>query len=218
MITFLFFILFFYNGNCGYLRCVGMLCNVLGMLDNVLGRARHALQRPRHTLQCPWPTSACFLQGPRSLTSKRNPSPLPPHLLPYKLWSQGSSVPPSFIFGKVLGVPHWRETPPPHLLPYKLWSQGSSVPPSFISGSLVVHYFLGFIAYKVVSGGVSLRCGTLRTLQKHAEVGQGCCQACLGRCKACWGRPKTLPSMPKTLQSMPKHALGTHNYIFKSSI
>ena len=40
----------------------------------------------------------------------------------------------------------------PHLLPYKLWSQGSSVPASLI-WSLVVHYSLGFIAYKAASGG-----------------------------------------------------------------
>ena len=67
-----------------------------------------------------------------------------------------------------------------------------------IYGSLVVHYSLGFTAYKAASGGVSLRCGTPRTLQKHADVVQG-------RCKACWGRPKTLPSMPKTLQSVLTH-------------
>ena len=46
---------------------------LLGMLGNVLGRPRHALQHPRHALQGPWPTSACFLQRPRSPTSKRNP-------------------------------------------------------------------------------------------------------------------------------------------------
>ena len=34
--------------------------------------------------------------------------------------------------------------------------------------------------YTTASGGVSLQCGTPRTLQKHAEVGQGRCQACLG--------------------------------------
>ena len=38
-------------------------------------------------------------------------------------------------------------------------------------GSLVVHYSLGFIAYKAASEGVSLRCVTPRTLQKHAKVG-----------------------------------------------
>ena len=38
---------------------------------------------------------------------------------------------------------------------------------------LVVHCSLNFTAYKAVSGGVSLQCGTPRTLQKHAEVGQG---------------------------------------------
>ena len=52
---------------------------------------------------------------------------------------------------------------PPHLLPYKLWS-------------LVVHYSLGFTAYKAASGGVSLRCETPRTLLKHAEDGRGRCK------------------------------------------
>ena len=54
-------------------------------------------------------------------------------------------------------------------------------------------------------GGFSLRCGTPRTLQKHAqdlakhaEVGRGRCQACLGRCKACL------------------HILGTHNFNSKT--
>ena len=45
-----------------------------------------------------------------------------------------------------------------------------------IYGSLVVHYSLVFTAYKAASRGVSLRCGTPRTLQKHAEVGQGRCK------------------------------------------
>ena len=79
--------------------------------------------------------------------------------------------------------------------------------------SLVVHYSLHFTAYKAVSGEVSLRCETPRTLQKHAEVGQGRYQACLGRyqaclghCKACRGRPRMLLSMPRTLQSMPRSA------------
>ena len=40
---------------------------LLGMLGNVLKHLRHALQRPRH------PRHA-LLQGPRSLTSKKNPS------------------------------------------------------------------------------------------------------------------------------------------------
>ena len=45
---------------CGYLRCVGMFCNVLGILGNVLGWPRHALQCPRHAWQHSWPTSTCF--------------------------------------------------------------------------------------------------------------------------------------------------------------
>ena len=52
-----------------------------------------------------------------------------------------------------------------------------------VLGRLVVHYFLGFTAYKAASGGVSLRCGTPTTLQKHAKVGRGCCQVCLGVAK-----------------------------------
>ena len=87
----------------------------------------------------------------------------------------------------------------PHLLPYKLWSQGNSVSPSLQIWNLVVHYSLNFTVYKAVSwgGGVSLRCGTPRTLQKHADVGRGRCQACLGRCKACL------------------HILSTHKTYFK---
>ena len=138
------------------LGLLGMLCNVLGMLGNILG----LLGMP-------------FSQGPRSLTSKKNP---------------------------------------PHLLPYKLWSQRSSVPQSFIYESLVVHYSLGFTAYKAASGGVFF------------DV------RLLGPCKK--GMPRTLPSMPRTLQSMPRtlrsmprtlpsmprscqaslHILGSHRY------
>ena len=40
----------------------------------------------------------------------------------------------------------------------------------------MVHYFLDFIANKAASGGVSIRYGTPRTLQKYAEVGQGRCK------------------------------------------
>ena len=125
----------------------------------------------------------------------------------------------SACFCKVLGVPHRRETS--HLLPYKLWIQGISVPQSFIYGSLVIYYSLGFTAYKAASGVVPLRCGTPRTLQKHAEVSQGPYKACQGRCKACWGRCKTCWGQPRTLPSMPRsckvslHILGFHNNYFK---
>ena len=52
----------------------------------------------------------------------------------------------------------------------------------------MVHYSVGFTAYKAASGGVSLRCGTPpRILQKNVEVGQGPCKACL-------------PSMPTHLR------------------
>ena len=75
---------------------------------------------------------------------------------------------------------------------------------------LVVHCSLNFTAYKAVSGGVSLQCGTPRTLQKHAEVGQGPCKAGQGPCKACQGRPRTLPSMPRSCKAS-LHILGSHN-------
>ena len=58
---------------------------LLGMLGNVFDRPRHVLQRP-------WPTSACFYKVLG--VSHRRETP-PPHLLPYKLWNQGSNVPPS---------------------------------------------------------------------------------------------------------------------------
>ena len=48
--------------------------------------------------------------------------------------------------------------------------------PRHASKSLVVHYSLGFTAYKAASEGVILRCGTPMTLQKA-------CQGRRGRCK-----------------------------------
>ena len=47
---------------------------LLGMLGNVLGRPRHAWQRPRHAWQRPRHARYAFSQGPRSPTSKKNPS------------------------------------------------------------------------------------------------------------------------------------------------
>ena len=73
--------------------------------------------------------------------------------------------------------------------------------------SLVVHYSLGFTAYKAASGGVYLRCGTPRTLRK-------------GMLRTLRSMPRTLRSMPRrprTLPSMPRscqaslHILGSHN-------
>ena len=52
------------------------------------------------------------------------------------------------------------------------------------------------IRQQVGGGGVSLRCGTPRTLQKHAEVGQG-------RCKS---MPRNLQSMPRSAKNVAKHA------------
>ena len=93
---------------------------------------------------------------------------------------------------------------PPHLLPYKLWSQGSSVLLSFHIWNLVVHYSLGFTAYKAASGGVYLRCGTPRTLRKGMSR----------TLRSMPRRPRTLPSMPRSCQAS-LHILGSHKYIFK---
>ena len=103
--------------------------------------------------------------------------------------------PTSACFCKVLGVPHQRETPPTCCLI------------SYETKGVVYHQvsYLEAWWYTTASGGVSLRCGTPRTLQKHAEVSQGRCQTCLRRCKACQGRLRTLPSMPRTLQSVHTH-------------
>ena len=54
---------------------------------------------------------------------------------------------------------------------------------------VVVHYSLGFTAYKAASEGVFLRCGTPRTLQKSMPR-----------------TPRTLQTMPRMLQSMPRTA------------
>ena len=62
------------------------------------------------------------------------------------------------------------------------FSQGPRSP-----ACLVVHYSLGFTAYKAASGGVFLRCGSVKTLRKGMPR-----------------RPRTLQSMPRTLQSMPR--------------
>ena len=42
--------------------------------------------------------------------------------------------------------------------------------------SLVVHYSLGFTAYKEASGGFYLRCGTPRTLREACRGGRGRCK------------------------------------------
>ena len=62
-----------------------------------------------------------------------------------------------------------------------------------VLGSLVVHYSLGFTAYKAASEGVFLRCGTPRTLQK-----------CMS--KTLQSMPRTLQSMPRTSEDVAKHA------------
>ena len=139
-----------------------MLCNVLGILCNVLGMLATSLA-----------SSACIFA--RSYES------------------------------------HIKEKPP-HLLSYKLWSQGSSVLLSFRSS--VVHYSLGFTAYKAASWGGFLRCGTLRTLQKCMPRTPRTLQACLGCCKACQGRPRMLPSMPRSCQAS-LHILDSHNLKIK---
>ena len=85
-----------------------------------------------------------------------------------------------------------------------------------------VHKFSKIKSCGNLSGGFSLRCGTPRTLRKHAEVGQGpckvCrghCKACPGRCKACRGRPRTLPSMPRSCKAS-LHILGSHKSVLEN--
>ena len=58
-------------------QLLGMLGNILGMLCNVLGMLYNVLSM----LATSSVSSAYFLQGLRSPTSKKTP----PHLLPYKL-------------------------------------------------------------------------------------------------------------------------------------
>ena len=77
--------------NCGNLRCVGLLGNVLGllgMLRNVIGMLRNVLG----LLGMPF-------RKVLGVPHRRKP----PHLLPYKLWSQRSSVPPSFNIRQQVG-------------------------------------------------------------------------------------------------------------------
>ena len=85
---------------CGNLRCVGMLGNVLGMLCNV--------------------PDMLFCKVLGVLHRRKTP-----YLLSYKLWSQGSSVPPSFnmcrhawqllgMLGNVLGRPRHALQHPRH--------------------------------------------------------------------------------------------------------
>ena len=143
----------------------------------LLGMLGNVLGRPRHALQRP----RHALQRPRHAC---NVLGRPRHAFAR---SEESHI----------------EEKPPHLLPYKMWSQRSSVPPSFHIWNLVVHYSLDFTAYKAASGRISLQCGTLRTLLKHAEDGRG-------RCKACRGRLRTLPSMPRSCKAS-LHILGSHN-------
>ena len=50
-------------------------------------------------------------------------------------------------------------------------------------GSLVVHYSLGFTAYKAASGGFFFDVGLLGPCEKACRGGRGRCQACLGVAK-----------------------------------
>ena len=83
--------------------------------------------------------------------------------------------PTSACFCKVLGVPHQRETPPTCcLISYEtkgvVYHQVSYMEAWWYTTPLASQ----LIRQQV--GGISLRCGTPRTLQKHAEVGQGRCK------------------------------------------
>ena len=75
--------------------------------------------------------------------------------------------------------------------------------------SLVVHYSLGFTAYKVASGGVYLRCGTPRTLRKGMPRRPRTLQSMPRTLQSMPRRPRTLPSMPRSCQ-VSLHILGSH--------
>ena len=136
------------------LGLLGMLRNVLGMLCNILGMLGNVLDLPH----------------------RRNPPP--PHLLPYKLWSQRSSVPPSFDVG-VLGPCEKAcrgrcKACLGHCKAYKAW------------------WYITPLASQLIRqqvGGFFFNVGLLEPCEKACQGGQGRYQAYLGRCKACrWGR------------------------------
>ena len=92
-----------------------------------------------------WDAKGCGVKGykAKTLGPKIRPSEKPYYLLPYKLWSQGSSIPlwmdgysgqgflPCSLLHRILWSSTSKETPPPQL---------------------VVHYSLSLTAYKAASG------------------------------------------------------------------
>ena len=154
---------------------------LLGMLGNVLGRPRHVLQRPQHALQGPWPTSACFCKV-LGVPHRRET----PNLLPYKLWIQGISVLPSFIYGSLVIY----------------YSLGFT---AYKTASGVVSFRCG--TPRTLQKHVEVSQGPYKACQ-------GRCKACWERCKTCRGQPRTSPSMPRSCK-VSLHILGFHNNYFK---
>ena len=81
--------------------------------------------------------------------------------------------------------------------------------------NLVVHYSLGFTAYKAASGGIFLRCGTLRTLRKSMPRRPKTLQSMPRTLRSMPRRPRTLPSMPRSCQTS-LHILGSHKKKLKN--
>ena len=79
--------------------------------------------------------------------------------------------------------------------------------------NLVVHYSLGFTAYKEASRGFYLRCGTPRTLREPCRGGRGRCQGMPRTLQSMPRRPRTLPSKPRSCQAS-LHILGSHTYSY----
>ena len=135
---------------------------LLGMLGNILGHPRHALQRPRH---------ACNVLGrPRHAFARSKESHIeekPPHLLPYKMWSQRSSVPPSFHIWNLVVY---------YSLSYTAYKAAS--------GEGGVLFDVGLLGpCRSMPRSAKDLAKHAENVAKHAEVRRGRCQACLGVAK-----------------------------------
>ena len=157
---------------------------------------RHAQQRPRTSSACFATSQACFATSQACLQRPRHAFLQGPR-------SSTSKKNPPTCCQACLGVAKHAYT--------------SQVPtlkgPFFLYGSLVVHYFLGFTAYKAASwGGVSSMWDSQDLAKMHAEDVTRTLQACLGRCKACLGRCQACLGATKHAQELQTclHILGSH--------
>ncbi|KAL0008835.1 hypothetical protein SO802_010337 [Lithocarpus litseifolius] len=94
-----------------------------------------------------------------------------------------------------------RDLPRPRQVSWRAWPRRLSIPhrrelpplSTVAVNQLMVHYFLRFIAYKVESGGSSLRCGTL-SLLGHAL--QETCRGLIKGGVSCLPHPSALADQP----------------------